>query len=63
MQPSALLLPNPHTCDSLWVVVNGKRLGPGPMATDLPPFVRFAVDLCRPGARVRILPSAAPPAV
>ncbi len=25
---------------SVWVYVNGARLGPGPMATDLPPRVR-----------------------
>ncbi len=52
-----------YSLHSLWVFVNGKQLGEGPMATDLPPRVRFAIDLCRPGARVRLLPSKEPPKV
>ena len=34
----------------LWVHVNGARLGRGRMAEDLPPRVRFAVDLVHSGA-------------
>ena len=46
----------------LWVHVNGARLGPGPMAEDLPPRVRFAAELCFQGARVRVVEGAAAPA-
>ena len=46
----------------LWVHVNGARLGPGPMAEDLPPRVRFAAELGFQGARVRVVEGAAAPA-
>jgi hypothetical protein len=46
----------------LWVVVNGARLGPGPMASDLPARVRFAVEMCNAGSSVRLVAGAAPPA-
>ena len=44
----------------LSVLVNGERLGPGPMAGDLPPHVRFCAEL-RGGARVRVVAGAAAP--
>ena len=46
----------------LWVYVNGARLGPGPMASDLPARVRFAVEMLRVGYRVRLVVGAAAPA-
>jgi hypothetical protein len=46
----------------LWVCVNGARLGPGPMASDLPARVRFAALMFNPGACVRLVAGAAAPA-
>jgi hypothetical protein len=46
---------------SLWVFVNGARQGGGAMAEDLPPAVRFAVELSEAGYAVRVVPGAAPP--
>ena len=46
----------------LWVYVNGARLGPGPMASDLPARVRFAVEMHDPGTRVRLVAGAGAPA-
>ena len=46
----------------LWVCVNGARLGPGPMASDLPARVRFAVEMRCVGACVRLVAGAAAPA-
>jgi hypothetical protein len=44
------------------VYVNGARLGPGPMASDLPARVRFAVEMWSAGSRVRLVAGAAMPA-
>ena len=46
----------------LWVYVNGARLGPGPMASDLPARVRFAALMFNPGACLRLVAGAAAPA-
>ena len=46
----------------LSVLVNGARLGPGPMAGDpLPPRARFCAEMCEVGARVRLVAGARPP--
>ena len=46
----------------LSVYLNGERLGPGPMAGDLPgPHVRFCVELGQAGSRVRVVAGARPP--
>jgi hypothetical protein len=45
----------------LTVFVNGARVGPGPMAEDVPPRVRLAAELYHPGAHVRIVPGAVAP--
>ena len=46
----------------LSVYLNGERLGPGPMAGDLPgPHVRFCVEMCLPGTWVRVVAGARPP--
>ena len=45
----------------LSVFVNGARLGPGPMAGDLPPHVRSCADLFRAGSRGRVVAGARPP--
>ena len=44
----------------LSVYLNGERLGPGPMAGDLPPHVRFCAVLSA-GALVRVVAGAAAP--
>jgi hypothetical protein len=46
----------------LWVYVNGVRLGPGPMASDLPAKVHFAIEMYYAGTSVRLVTGAAPPA-
>ena len=46
----------------LWVYVNGARLGPGPMAWDLPARVRFAVEMRWWRSQVRLVAGAEPPA-
>ena len=46
----------------LWVYVNGARLGPGPMASDLPARVRLAVEMWSAGSRVQLVAGAAMPA-
>jgi hypothetical protein len=46
----------------LSVYLNGERLGPGPMAGDLPgPLVRFCVEMGEAGSRVRVVAGARPP--
>ena len=46
----------------LSVYLNGERLGPGPMAGDLPgPHVRFCVEMGDAGSRVRVVAGARPP--
>ena len=46
----------------LSVYLNGERLGPGPMAGDLPgPHVRFCVEMGDAGSRVRVVAGASPP--
>ena len=46
----------------LSVYLNGERLGPGPMAGDLPgPHMRFCVDMYDAGSRVRVVEGASPP--
>ena len=46
---------------SLSVYVNGERLGQQAMSTNLPPRVRFAVEIALSGSSVRVVAGARPP--
>jgi hypothetical protein len=45
---------------ALWVFVNGRQVGQGPMAAPLPREVRFVVGLYQRGQRVRVVMTSPP---